>query len=207
MPTFERYVRCTCPIFFQGIVESGKVFQPNHFVHLMFYEPTGGEERKLPTQNISSNLQKSNSKKISNGNLVQSKISFPFVSTPDPLACSVPIVKNIMTQVQELSSFFNNSQNQQIIFEKNILIQSKDSKKKKLKDVCRTRWVERVDGMNVFEDLFIPIFFTLKEMSLNEERQCNPSTSSQAMVEERLNGLALMEIHQDIEPSVCSAGY
>ena len=49
-----------------------------------------------------------------------------------------------------------------------------------MKDVCRTRWVERVDGTNVFEDLFIPIFFTLKEMSLNEERQCNPSTSSQA---------------------------
>ena len=28
-------------------------------------------------------------------------------------ACSVPIVKNIMTQVKELSSFFNNSQNRQ----------------------------------------------------------------------------------------------
>ena len=72
---------------FQGIVESGKVFQPNHFVPLMFYEPTGGEKRKLPTQEISSNLQKSKSKKISSGNLVQSKISFPFVSTPDPKAC------------------------------------------------------------------------------------------------------------------------
>ena len=33
-------------------------------------------------------------------------------------ARSVPIVKNIMTQVKKLSSFFNNSQNRQIIFEK-----------------------------------------------------------------------------------------
>ena len=47
-------------------------------------------------------------------------------------ACSVPIVKNIMTQVKELSSFFNNSQNRQIIFEKNVLIHSKDSKKKEI---------------------------------------------------------------------------
>ena len=95
-------------------------------------------------------------------------------------ACSVPIVKNIMTRVKELSSFFNNSQNRQLLFEKNISIHVKDSKKKKLKDVCRTRWVERIDGLDVFQDLFIAIFFTLKEMSLNEERQCNPSTSSQA---------------------------
>ena len=85
-----------------------------------------------------------------------------------------------MTQVKELSSFFNNYQNRQIIFEKNISIHSKDSKKKRLKDVCRTRWVDRIDGMDVFQELFIPIYFTLKEMSLNEEGQCNPSTSSQA---------------------------
>ena len=85
-----------------------------------------------------------------------------------------------MTQVKELSYFFNNSQNRQIAFEKNVLEYSPDSKKKKLKDVCRTRWVERVDGMDVFEELFVPIFFTLKEMSLNLERKYNPNTSSQA---------------------------
>ena len=55
-----------------------------------------------------------------------------------------------------------------------------DSKKTKLKDVCRTRWVERVDGMDLFQELFVPIFFTLGEMSLNAERVCNPATSSKA---------------------------
>ena len=94
--------------------------------------------------------------------------------------CSVPLVRNVLTQVKELSYFVNNSQNRQIAFEKNVLEYSPDSKKKKLKDVCRTRWVERVDGMDVFEELFVPIFFTLKEMSLNLERKYNPNTSSQA---------------------------
>lgn len=50
----------------------------------------------------------------------------------------------------------------------------------KLKDVCKTRWIERVDGMDVFQELFVPIFFTLSEMSLNAERVCNPATSSKA---------------------------
>ena len=74
---------------FHGIVESGKVFQPNHFVPLVFDDkPAGGEKRKLPAQKVSPNQQKSKSKKTSSVNLVQSKISFPsFVSAPDPKPC------------------------------------------------------------------------------------------------------------------------
>ena len=52
--------------------------------------------------------------------------------------------------------------------------------KKKLKDVCRTRWVARVDGMNVFEDLYVSMFYAFQEMSENAEKQCNPATSSKA---------------------------
>ena len=75
--------------FFHGVVESGKVFQPNHFVPLVFDDkPAGGEKRKLPAQKVSENQQKSKSKKTSSVNLVQSKISFPsFVSAPDPKPC------------------------------------------------------------------------------------------------------------------------
>ena len=40
--------------------------------------------------------------------------------------------------------------------------------------------MEHVDEMDVFEELFVQIFFTLKEMSLNLERKYNPNTSSQA---------------------------
>ena len=41
-----------------------------------------------------------------------------------------------------------------------------DSSKTKLKYVCRTRWVERIEGMGVFEVLFVPVyhsFLTMKE--------------------------------------------
>ena len=45
--------------------------------------------------------------------------------------------------------------------------------KKKLKDVYRTRWAEQMTGLDDFEQLFIPIVFCLKQMSLNVGCICN----------------------------------
>ena len=95
-------------------------------------------------------------------------------------SCSVPLVRNALGQIKELSYFFNLSQGRQMLLEKNVLKYCPESKKLKLKDVCRTRWIERINGMDIFQELFIPIFFTLSEMSLNVESQCNPATSSKA---------------------------
>ena len=53
-------------------------------------------------------------------------------------------------------------------------------KKKHLSDYCPTRWVEKVTGLDNFEDLFAPIVFCLEEMSLNIGRVCNQDTSAKA---------------------------
>ena len=95
-------------------------------------------------------------------------------------SCSVSLVRNVLAQIKELSYFFNFSQTRQILLERNVLKFSPSSRKMKLKDVCRTRWIERINGMDTFEELFVPLFFTLTEMSLNLEKQCNPDTSSKA---------------------------
>ena len=55
-----------------------------------------------------------------------------------------------------------------------------DSQKKKLSDFCPTRWVEKVTGLDDFEDLFAPIVFCLEEMSLNIGRVFNQDTSAKA---------------------------
>ena len=52
--------------------------------------------------------------------------------------------------------------------------------KPKLKDVCRTRWVDRITGMDTFEELFVAIFFTLNEMSQNLDKVFNRDTSDKA---------------------------
>ena len=55
-----------------------------------------------------------------------------------------------------------------------------DSQKKKLSDFCPTRWVEKVTGLDDFEDLFAPIVFCLEEMSLNIGRVFNQDTLAKA---------------------------
>ena len=45
-----------------------------------------------------------------------------------------------------------------------------------MSDFCPTRWVEKVTGLDDFEDLFGPIVFGLEEISLNMGRLCNLDT-------------------------------
>ena len=52
--------------------------------------------------------------------------------------------------------------------------------KKKLPDFCPTRWVEKVTGLDDFEDLFAPIVFCFEEMSMNMGSVCNQDTSAKA---------------------------
>ena len=35
-----------------------------------------------------------------------------------------------------------------------------ESLKNKLKDVCRTRWFERIKSMDIFEELFVPVYYS-----------------------------------------------
>ena len=72
-------------------------------------------------------------------------------------SCSVTLVRNVMNKIKSLSYFFNFSQNRQQLLQKHINELYPEASKTKLKDVCRTRWVERIDGMEVFEELFVPL--------------------------------------------------
>ena len=44
-----------------------------------------------------------------------------------------------------------------------------DSSKHKLKDVCRTRWVERIEGIDVFEDFSVPVCHSLLTIKKNND--------------------------------------
>ena len=47
-----------------------------------------------------------------------------------------------------------------------------------MSDFCHTRWVEKVTGLNDFEDLFAPIVICLEEMSLTMGHVYNKDTST-----------------------------
>ena len=96
-------------------------------------------------------------------------------------SCNIQIVQNVLDQMKELSYFFNYSEPRQKILVARIENYAPNSSKKKLKDVCHTRWTERITGLDDFEELFIPIVFCLEQMSLNVGRICNQDTSTKAL--------------------------
>ena len=77
-------------------------------------------------------------------------------------SCTVLSVRNTMDHIKDISYFFNLSQPRQQMLEKNITELCPESKKTRLKDVCRTRWVDRIIGLDQFEELFVSIANTLR---------------------------------------------
>ena len=47
-------------------------------------------------------------------------------------------------------------------------------------NVCRNRWIERVNGIDTFEELLIPIVHCLEKMEFNKDNKCNRDTSVKA---------------------------
>ena len=65
-------------------------------------------------------------------------------------SCSVQMVKNIIDTVRVISDFFNNSPKRQAASEKKIEDLLPAAKHKTLKNVCRTRSIDRIDGLDCF---------------------------------------------------------
>ena len=57
-------------------------------------------------------------------------------------SCGEPRVGNLVTNIKEISIFFNLSVPYKNYLEVKILLYCQESLKHKLKDVCRTRWIE-----------------------------------------------------------------
>ena len=81
-----------------------------------------------------------------------------------------------MDDIKAISYFFNLSPKRQEHLEKVIKENFPEVAIKKLLDVCRTRWLERIDGVDLFEDLFLAILMTLEEIFFNLERKYNKDT-------------------------------
>ena len=77
--------------------------------------------------------------------------------------------------VKDVSNFINISQTCNIPFEENVRnYPERESQKRRLVDVCQTRWVERIVGLDIFIELFVPLVDTRKEMKDNVEGSYRP---------------------------------
>ena len=92
-------------------------------------------------------------------------------------SCSIQYAKNVLDQIKELSFFFNFPEPRQKMLYLSIENHAADCLKRKLKNICRTRWVEQITALDDIEDLYVLIVFCLETMSVNEGRVCNRETS------------------------------
>ena len=92
------------------------------------------------------------------------------------------IVKNMMGLADSIAKFFKNSPKRQVTFEITISDVCGDNgpKRKKLKQMCRTRWVERLDAFEVFVELYPSVAKCLEEISVTESRSWNRETVADA---------------------------
>ena len=52
--------------------------------------------------------------------------------------------------------------------------------RKKLLDVCRARWIDCINGADLFEDIFLAILMTFKDIFFNSEGKYKKDTSVKA---------------------------
>ena len=78
-------------------------------------------------------------------------------------ACSVPSIRNMQTTLLDLCLFFNYSPKRQQQFEKELPVGV--STRTKLVNLCKTRWVARIEAYEVFGDLYPAVVSTLETIS------------------------------------------
>ena len=83
--------------------------------------------------------------------------------------CSYQLVRDMIATVRKLSEFFNNSQKRQQHLFKNITELLPNNDHEVLINVCRTRWVARIDGMDRIFEMLLPVASALEDITLNRD--------------------------------------
>ena len=79
-------------------------------------------------------------------------------------ACKISAFKNNELYIGEISRFFAYSTKKQRLLDKAIESTEPSTRVKKLKDVCRIHWIQRIDSYIVFEELLPAVHTALKAM-------------------------------------------
>ena len=77
-------------------------------------------------------------------------------------SCNIKKKQNLMGIMEKISYLFNLSPKRQQFLKDVTKIFDVETTKEKLIDVCLTRWVVRIDGVVVFETIFIIIVYALE---------------------------------------------
>ena len=92
--------------------------------------------------------------------------------------CNICEVNNVIQTADKIAHFLKYSPKWQGALETWIDNLFPEEKRKKLEEMCKTRWVERHKAFEVFSDLFLPIVCCLEKISLSSISDWNSDTQS-----------------------------
>ena len=76
----------------------------------------------------------------------------------------VTSVRNMMAVVGRVYQFFSTHPKRQGAFEKAVSERQPSSSSRKLKDMCRTRWLQRIDAADIFMRLYLSVVECLENI-------------------------------------------
>ena len=94
--------------------------------------------------------------------------------------CKIQPVKIMMALIKSVSDFFNNSPKRQSALLHSINDLLPTEKRRKLTDVCRTRWIERIEGLELFIDMYQAVVHTLEYIKDDPDKCWNDDSSVMA---------------------------
>ena len=94
--------------------------------------------------------------------------------------CSVPEIRNTMDVADSICRFFGNSPKRQLCLEGWVAQVLEGERRKKIKSVCKTRWVERHEAFEVFLDLYQPLVYCLEDIKDSACSEWNHDTRKDA---------------------------
>ena len=81
--------------------------------------------------------------------------------------CSIPSVRDMLESVKNLCYFFKFSPPRlEYLDQSSKKYFSREKTQVRLKDVCRTRWVQRIKGLSLFEEIFVAVYDAIDRMTL-----------------------------------------
>jgi hypothetical protein len=93
-------------------------------------------------------------------------------------ACQMPIIRGMMDDIRSVSNFFNDSPKRTLILKAKINEVIPTAKRQKLLNVCRTRWIARIDGLRIFRNCYAAILAALEV--INNDRSNEPDVRLRA---------------------------
>ena len=69
-------------------------------------------------------------------------------------ACSLLVIRNMACNITVTTNFFNYSPKRQRLLERFIEVNQPDVRKQKLRDLCRTRWIQCLEAYKAFMELY-----------------------------------------------------